>query len=120
MTLCVGLKYRKSSLDTVTRQAPRSLRFCPQPDLTFFSEIDYKGHFLVKCLRQDVEEDLHLQRTGRTDPMEASKHIVLALETSFPRPYAAAHVEIYAQVCVSMCSILGYRDYENKLTINST
>ena len=91
-----------------------------KPDLTFFSEIDYKGHFLVKCLRQDVEEDLHLQRTGRTDPMEASKHIVLALETSFPRPYAAAHVEIYAQVCVSMCSILGYRDYENKLTINST
>ena len=45
---------------------------------------------------------VHLRRTGREDPMEASMHIVLALETFFPR---IAHVQIYAQVCTPYLGI---------------
>ena len=68
----VGLSTdRKPSLDAVTREV-RSLSCRPKPDLPFFSEIDYKGKFLVKCFQQDVDKDVTLRRTDRADPMEAS------------------------------------------------
>ena len=72
---------------------------------------------MVKCLQQDIEKDVHLRRTGRADPTEASKYIVLALVFFLPAPVRSRS---RANVCTSMYSILGYRDYGNRLTINST
>ena len=75
----------------------------------------------MKFLLQHVEEDVHLRRTGREDPMEASMHIGLALETSFPRLFILSiRIRSRANLCINMYSILGYRDYGNRLTINST
>ena len=75
----------------MTRQG-RSFRDRRQPDLPFFSEIDYKGKLLVECPQQDVEKDAHLRRTARAGPMEAFKHIVLALPKLSSRLLIASNV----------------------------
>ena len=60
-------------------------------------------------LPASVGKDVHLRRTAREGPMEAFKHIVLALETELEtfsfRAVAHDHVQIYAQVCAPYLGI---------------